>query len=385
MTGDLFAGLDAMPEAESRLALWLVLNSAVSPYRALIRRFGSAQHALAADWSDLGLHESHLKRIQQWHRHDGTVKRLFDRVIAGHSQQEFSLIFEDDPAYPALLKQISDAPPFLWLKGNPACLNQPQLGIVGTRKPSPSGRKLAYDFARALAQEGLWITSGLAHGIDAEAHHGALAAGGGRTVAVMATGVDLCYPDVHRKLYDQIIAEGGAVISEFAPGTPPLAYQFPRRNRLISGLALGTLVVEAALKSGSLITAKLALEQNRDIFAIPGHVHNAQSMGCLELIRQNGAQLVYEPSHILDALQLPTARTLNQTDIPHLSEEDKKAPEVPSHLAAVWQRLDWTGLTIDELVEQSDIPVAELTGQLMELELLGLAVQQAGRYQRCRV
>ena len=432
---DLFFGLDAMPEAESRLALWLVMNGSVPTYRALIEHFGSAAQALAADWRDCVSHDAHLKRLRDWHDSRGKLRPLFDRIIREVAAGQYQLIFEEDHQYPALLRQIADCPPFLFVRGNVACLNQPQLAIVGTRKPTPSGRQLAFQFAQTLAREGVWITSGLAHGIDGEAHAGALAAGGGRTVAVMATGIDQCYPQGHARLQQDILSAGGALVTEFVPGTPPLAYQFPRRNRLVSGMALGTLIVEGAIKSGSLITARLALEQNREVFALPGHLHNPQALGCLELIRTDGARLVYEPQHILDALNLlpsplmtvsaPDTNTTGQTsasqgstsqnsanldsasqnnahtaaptqaaahnpaltDQPVASNPDtgaSAAQPVAPHLQKLWQALDWTPQDMDTLIDQTGLPVADLTAQLMELELAGMVISQNGRYQRCR-
>jgi len=204
-----------------------------------------------------------------------------------------------DPAYPALLKEIADPPPLLFVRGDPAVLSRPQLGIVGSRNPTPGGRSLAEDFARSLSRCGLVVTSGMALGIDAAGHRGALR-GGGTTLAVAGTGPDRIYPARHRDLARAIV-EQGAIISEFAPGTPALPSNFPRRNRIISGLSLGVLVVEAACRSGSLITARLAAEQGREVFALPGSIHNPLARGCHHLIRQ-GAKLVEDIEDIVEEL-----------------------------------------------------------------------------------
>ena len=275
--------------------------------------------------------------------------------------------------------------PFLFVRGAIECLIQPQLAMVGSRKPTPSGAQIARQFAAALAEQGLWITSGLAHGIDTEAHMGALSVSGGRTIAVLGTGIEVCYPDNQRFLYDRIVAEGGAIVSEFLPDTTPRPYYFPRRNRIVSGLALGTLVVEAALKSGSLITARLAAEQGRLVFALPGHIQNPQAEGCHHLIRE-GAILVDRPAQVLEDLQLPRRWQAAAQD----AEQAQKVSEASSHsipieLQPLMQYLDWTAQDIDTLVESSGWEVAPLSAALMQLELLGHVVQSGGRYQRCRV
>ena len=202
-------------------------------------------------------------------------------------------------AYPALLKLINDPPSLLYVHGNLEILNDPQIGVVGSRNPTQSGNNSAYDFAKHLAQTGLCITSGLALGVDGAAHQGALD-GNGPTIAVTATGIDRVYPAKHRGLAHKI-AEAGAIITEFPVGSHPDSRHFPRRNRIISAMSYGVLVVEAALKSGSLITARLAMEQNREVFAIPGSIHNPLAKGCHQLIRQ-GAKLVETADDILEEM-----------------------------------------------------------------------------------
>ncbi|AXI03434.1 DNA-protecting protein DprA [Aquirhabdus parva] len=368
------------------LALWYVVNHSIVTWRGLIAHFNSAEQALAAsagDWKVLSVHASHLKRLSDW-KVNGAIRQQYHQTIRAIEQGDFHLLYEKMPEYPKLLATITDPPPFLFYQGNIGCLNQPQLALVGTRKPSPSARKIAFDFARELAQSGIWITSGLAHGVDADCHRGALAAGGGRTIAVLGTGIDLCYPSAHQSLFNQIVAEGGLILSEFTPKTEPLAHHFPRRNRIVSGLSLGVLVVEAALKSGSLITARLAAEQGRDVLVIPGHIANEQAAGCHQLIR-DGARLVTSVADILEDLNLSRNPLLSSSLESAVAQPVEPAQPLDAHLQPLMAHLDWQGQSIDSLVDSSGIDVATLSGFLMELELMGQVVQVNGLYQRCRV
>lgn len=288
------------------------------------------------------------------------------------------LIGLQDPRYPPLLKEIASPPLQLWLRGNPDCLHLPQLAIVGSRSPSVGGEENARQFARYLAEGGFAITSGLARGIDGCAHQGALA-GGGRTLAILGTGVDRIYPAQHRKLAADILVSGGALVSEFPPHTRAEAHNFPRRNRIISGLSLGTLVVEAAVKSGSLITARLALEQNREVFAIPGSIHNPLARGCHRLIRE-GATLVETAADIFEQLQgslawqrqqLPEARS----DLP---------PPLSPDLQSLLDAIGFDPVDIDQLVETRGMPVGELMAALIALQVEGLIADSASGYYRLR-
>ncbi|TEU24183.1 DNA-processing protein DprA [Alkanindiges illinoisensis] len=399
------------------LALWFVVQHSVSAFTALMAHFGSADQALRASttaWQSLRLHHAHAKKLQDWQQNPALASQ-FEQAIKSLDHAQDHVIALNDLHYPKQLKHIPDPPPFLFVRGSIHALNQPQIAMVGSRKPSQSGYQIAAQFAQALAQQGFVLTSGLAHGIDASAHQGALQAGQGQTIAVMGTGVNLCYPSANQPLYWKIIASGGAVISEFMPNTAAREYHFPRRNRIVSGLSLGVLVVEAALKSGSLITAQNALEQNRQVFAVPGHIYNEQSRGCHQLIR-DGALLVDDPQQIVDELDLPRrwhlqeqqhAQNLPQqiiapeahTVASQASAQHKAksagsvdpasvalapALEVSAHLQPVYQTLDWVGISLDDLVDRIAIDVATLTSHLMELELLGFAVQQGGLYLRCR-
>jgi len=303
-----------------------------------------------------------------------------EQVLQWAEQSNQNLITPSDQTYPERLKQISTAPPLLMVHGEIACLSLPQIAIVGSRYPTASGQTQAFEFAHALANEGMVITSGLARGIDGFAHKGALQAGG-KTIAVLGTGLLEIYPKQHKRLADEI-SEQGAVISEFPLHTKGLPGHFPRRNRIVSGLSLGTLVVEATLKSGSLITARQALEQNREVFAIPGPISNPQKAGCHYLIRQ-GATLVEQPEHIFQELSLLWDISLSSNACDTRQESpspllDQLEPEQYHVLKAV----DYEGLNLDELVIKTKLEVAKISVMLMELELTGLIRQEQGVYSR---
>lgn len=284
-----------------------------------------------------------------------------------------------DPAYPSLLKQISDPPFVLFWQGNAHVLTSPQLAMVGSRNPSGEGRRNAEEFAAYLVGCGLTITSGMALGIDAASHRGALKTNG-TTIAVWGTGLDKVYPPSHRELAEEI-ASTGLLVSEFPPGTPPLPHNFPRRNRIISGLSVGTLVVEAAQSSGSLITARLASEQGREVFAIPGSIHNPLARGCHRLIRE-GAKLVESAGDVLEELA------------PLLKLEPVRAPKPdPISTAAaetddpeyrlLLNSLDHAPTSVDALVERTGLTPDIVSSMLLMLELQGqVEATPGGRYSR---
>ena len=275
-----------------------------------------------------------------------------------------------DKAYPEQLKTLADPPPVLYVRGNVDCLSEPQLGIVGSRNPSVSGKKHAQDFAQSLSKQGIVVTSGMASGIDASAHIGALEADR-PTIAVCGTGLDRIYPAKHKSLAHQI-ATKGALVSEFCIGTAPIAANFPRRNRIISGLSLGVLVVEASIKSGTMITAKLAADQNREVFAIPSTIDNPLSKGCHQLIKQ-GAKLVENIADILDELQLPTSYSPDQmTD----AISTKDVDNTPSVLL---KYLSYEAISIDEMVEKSGLSPQIITQELLLLELENRVIKIEGR------
>lgn len=279
--------------------------------------------------------------------------------------------------YPGLLGALDDAPAELYLAGDPDVIHLPSLAIVGSRNPSRGGRDNAYRFARHLARTGFCIVSGMAEGIDAAAHEGALD-GGGRTVAVLGNGPDVAYPAVNRDLAKRIVGEG-AIVSEYPPGTPPRRWHFPRRNRLISGLSLGTLVVEAARQSGSLITARLAGDQGREVFAIPGSIHNPMSRGCHELIRQ-GARLVESADDILSELA-PLIGHLQKSD-----GDNGPEPSAVEHDEDYVRLLDVVGFdpqTPDELAEKSALTIEQVSSMLLILELEGeIEALPGGRFSK---
>jgi DNA processing protein len=277
--------------------------------------------------------------------------------------------------YPPLLAAIPDAPLVLFIQGTAATLSLPQLAIVGSRNPTQLGRDTARQFAEHLAGAGLAITSGLALGIDAAAHRGALA-GGGRTVAVTGCGLDTVYPREHAGLAEEIAANG-ALVSEMPTGTPPLRQHFPRRNRLISGLSVGTLVVEAALQSGSLITARLASEQGREVFAIPGSIHNPMARGCHRLIRQ-GAKLVETADDIFDELGalLDGLRSATRAEAPDVQADSR--PALDKDYEILLDALGFAPAGIDTLVARTGFATDVVASMLLILELDGRVAQQPG-------
>lgn len=285
-----------------------------------------------------------------------------------------------DPEYPALLRELSDRPIALFARGNTKLLDSPQLAMVGSRNPSGEGRRNAEEFAAYLAGCGLTITSGMALGIDAAAHRGALKATG-MTLAVWGTGLDKVYPPAHRELAEEI-ATKGLIVTEFAPGTPPLPYNFPRRNRLISGLSVGTLVVEANQSSGSLITARLASEQGREVFAIPGSIHNPLARGCHRLIRE-GAKLVESAGDILEELA-PLLKL--ETSPARVSSAPARAPaaepEDPEYRLLL-NSLDYAPTSVDALVERTGLTPEVVSSMLLMLELQGqVEAAPGGHYSR---
>lgn len=315
-----------------------------------------------------------------------------------------AVLVRGSPDYPVLLENTVRPPPLLFVRGDPACLSLPQLAVVGSRRATRGGLDNARAFSALLAASGFAITSGLALGIDAEAHRAALTTG--RTVAVMGTGWDQVYPRANRSLYDAIVAGGGAVVSEFSAGVPPLRTNFPRRNRIISGLSCGVLVVEAAVRSGSLITARYALEQGREVFAIPGSIHNPQARGCHQLIRE-GALLVEEASQIVE--QLGSLLGISQLTLPQLASSEKIAPPslpagrgafspadrgssksapTDTGLTAIQQRvlaaLGYDPIAFDRLLAETGLTVSDLNAELMALELSGHLEQGAGFIHRVR-
>lgn len=405
-------------EQRAVLALWTEVNASLSAYHKLISNFGTAGLAWNAKveaWRQLGIHSTHLKRHEQPEQTLTTIDKIQQALLDG----KYGLLFADQPDYPAQLLEIYDPPPLLFYRGDKARLQQAQIAIVGSRKPTAHAQKITFDMAQYLAQAGYIITSGLALGVDKRAHLGALAQSDteyqGRTIGVMGTGIDVNYPNHHDKLFGQIIDQGGCIISELLPHTQPHKHTFPRRNRLVAGLSLATIVTEATIQSGSLITARLTSEQGKQVFAIPSHIDNSNAEGCHHLIRE-GATLIYHPQHVLEDInnqldyrahtyqpssnaessieratlsqstnslntETLSTKSINQSPQSNLKPSSHTSV-IPEHLALIYEQLDWHGQDLDALLNTTDMSAAQLIGQLMELELLGVISVQGGRYLR---
>ena len=343
----------------------------------LLTHFDSVENIFAASSSELSQCQLKPDSIEAIRNPDSSsIQKDLDWL---NSAPDHHILSWQETLYPTRLKQINDAPPLLFVRGDPDYLSQPQLAIVGSRTPTASGRRAAHDFAQHLSNAGITITSGLANGIDAASHEGALQGIGG-TVALVAHGLDIVYPAAHQQLA-QAITQAGAVVSEVPIGTLPARGLFPQRNRIISGLSIGTLVVEAALKSGSLITARLAIEQNKEIFAIPGSIHNPLARGCHQLIRQ-GAKLVETADDILEELSnhLKTPLASEQTTHHH-KEIHTDSPQAldPDHQKLL-KCLSYEPASIDELVNLSAFSAAEIASMLLIMELEGTVSSHDGRY-----
>lgn len=323
-----------------------------------------------ADLKQLGMTQPAIKAFRT--QSPNQPSEIVEKTLNWAERPANHLITICDDRYPAHLKNIHTPPPFLMVKGNLQALHLPQVAIVGSRYPSPSGEQQAFDFAEQLTHLGLAVTSGLARGIDAAAHNGALQARG-TTIAVLGTGLNQIYPRQHKQLSEQII-EKGALVSEFGLEVQAFKGNFPKRNRVVSGLSLGTLVVEATLNSGSLITARQALEQNREVFAIPGAIHNPQKAGCHHLIRQ-GAVLVESAEQIMTELGYQIAPITEKVAVPLELDLD------PLQYKIV-MALGYDGIDMDDLVNKTQLSVAQLSVALMDLELSGIVTQASGQYLR---
>ena len=370
----------ALPKTDAELRAWLrlMLTPGVGNHtaRALLAQLGPPEAIFAST------HAQHL----------GVVNERVAQALAQEPQgledayaqtqhwlseaDHRALVTLDDAHYPPSLLETADPPLWLFAQGQLACLRQTHaVAIVGSRNPTPQGLANARAFAAAMAQAQLTVVSGLVLGVDGAAHEGALRAGG-LTIAVVGTGLDRVYPKAHHALAHQI-CEQGLMLSEYPLGTPPQAANFPKRNRIISGLSLGTLVVEAALASGSLITARTASEQGREVFAIPGSIHATQSKGCHALIRQ-GAKLVESAQDVLEELRLsaPLPTSADCESAPTLTEPTGEC-------SALLQALGHDPVSLDELSLRTGLPSADLQAHLLELELSGDAARLPGaRWQR---
>lgn len=348
--------------------------------RRALEAVGSCDALLACDALTLARVGCRPATIQALLR--GVTEERLEADLAAIEQGGWTVLAAHDPRYPAALLEIAKPPAVLFVAGDPAVLARPQLAIVGSRHPTANGRITARDFACHFASLGLVITSGLALGIDAASHGGALSARGGLTIAVCGTGLDLCYPPANRSLAERIIAAGGALLSEFPPGTPPWPAHFPQRNRLISGLALGVLVVEAAARSGSLATARCAGEQGREVFAVPGSIHSPQSRGCHALLRQ-GAVLVECAEDVLTELKIDQLNQLvkNPSDLSIGPPDEAARLHNPGEILLDALGFEPTGL--DALIASTGLSSSSVASLLLALELEGrVASDSAGRYFR---
>lgn len=386
-----------MTQTEDSLRSWLALNHIpnLGPVRihSLLNIFENPSAILNAGlsgWKEAGLSEKmiHQLSVPDWDKVDADLKWL--------EQENASILTLDDESYPSLLKNIPDAPPILYVLGQVEILNLPQLAIVGSRNPTHAGKDTAHNFAAYLTSVGMTVTSGMALGIDTAAHQGALdsmnkgVAGNGFTVAVTGTGLDRVYPAKNRELAHKI-AEYGALVSEYAPGTPPLPGNFPRRNRIISGLSMGVLVVEAALQSGSLITARLANDQGREVFAVPGSIHHPLAKGCHALIRQ-GAKLVETADHILEELGAFAAMidkfATSAVDSGYSEQNSDQKNEMESNFILnvddeykqVLQCVDFEPTSVDKVVARSGLTAEAVCSMLLVLELQGYVTALSGGY-----
>jgi DNA processing protein len=350
---------------DASLASWISLSQVPGlgneGLRRLLQAYGSPDSVLQASVSSLS---KHVKPAVAQAVVAGVDESAFSSVAAWLEDPLNRILTVADAEFPQFLLNTADPPLLLYVKGRLDLLNAKSLAVVGSRNASAQGLRNAEAFAKSISDAGLCIVSGMAHGIDAAAHLGGLQ-GAGSSVAVIGTGLDKVYPAANRELAHRL-AQEGTIISEFPLGTPPLAANFPRRNRIISGLSLGCLVVEASVQSGSLITARMALEQGREVFAIPGSIHSPQSKGCHALIKQ-GAKLVENAQDILEELGYQsTAKTVGI------------APEHP-----LFVHLGFDPLAAETLAQRSGLTIGELSAILLQLELDGIVASlPGGLYQR---
>lgn len=385
--------------------LWRVPRVGAKRYVAILQAFGSPKAFLQSP-------ESERRRAGA-----ATETEALDKAKRGadtdirwlQDNPDATILTRADENYPQALLTIADPPPVLFTRGNVGLLSEPQLAIVGSRSPSHEGRENAHNFAQFMTQNGVVITSGLAQGIDGAAHEGALSQKArqlaGETIAVMGTGADRIYPAKHHDLAHRV-TQRGCIVTELPIGTPVVPQAFPRRNRIISGLSLGTLVVEAGLKSGSLITARTALEQNREVFAIPGSIHNPLARGCNHLIRK-GAKLVETAADIFEELQpsllafveSEKSDTLNTNDVLTLASDAMQAPQAvamahpktpifngDAQQQQLWAALSYDPQSVDVLVQRSGLTAGQISSMLLIMELSGHVTKHpGGKYCRMTV
>lgn len=360
-----------------RLLMWPGLTRSMA--RRLLRALGSPQAVLgatASQWASAASPAAAQALSTPDPQANARLQLALDWLAVHPARQVLTL---DDPRYPQPLLHCGDPPLMLFLEGRADLLQRPSVAVVGSRQATPQGLAHARQFASVLSEAGVTVVSGLATGIDGAAHEGALA-GAGSTLAVIGTGPDIVYPSRHRGLWRRI-AQDGLVVSEHAPGTPALAHHFPHRNRIIAGLTQGTLVVEATLKSGSLITARLAMEGGREVFAVPGSIQSPQARGCHELIRQ-GAQLVESAQEILESLGL-SGRPTDSTAAPVAGaatavSDGPGEPSPGTPHGRVLRAMGHDPVSLDALVGRTGDAASVLGAHLLELELQGLVARLPG-------
>jgi len=362
------SNVQSLAEAADWLRLTSIPGLGDQAIRKLLTAFGLPGQIFAAGRSELlrVVGESQVALVVGA-AGDAEVAAAVEKGLQWLAAPGNHLLTLADADYPADLLNVADPPPLLYLKGRRGLLAAPCIAVVGSRNATAQGIANAESFSRVLSESGYTIVSGQALGIDTAAHRGGLA-GRGSTIAVIGTGADIVYPARNRELAHEIAAEG-LIVSEFPLGTPAISNNFPRRNRIISGLSRGVLVVEAALRSGSLITARLAGEQGRDVFAIPGSIHSPLSKGCHSLIKQ-GAKLVDDARDIIEELGVPSA----QAPVPAL---EPAAPAISRH-AGLLDHAGYDPVTVDQLAERSGLTIDALSAILLELELDGLIAQLPG-------
>lgn len=364
------------PDLPYQMVVWQAPHVTLSVLQNAFKQFTTAKNLLSASTTELCQLGFSQKNIHYLHHPPWSS---IETQIKWASSPDHHFVYPNDPAFPFLLMQTNQPPLKLFVRGKLDILNHPQLAIVGARRPTLHGSKTAFKFAQELSNAGFLITSGLALGIDAAAHRGAIN-NHHPTVAVLGSGINIIYPKGHQSLADNLLSAGGALVSEYPLGFPPLPYHFPQRNRLISGLSVGVLVVEAALGSGSLITAHCAVINNREVFAIPGSIYSSLSEGCHQLIQQ-GAKLVHSPRDIWDELPQvlrPTALLTPGQRVVQVSHNAQVA-DTPRKLL---QCIGFDTTSVDDLVVASGLPVHLIIGVLSELEIAGYIKAVLGGYTR---
>jgi DNA processing protein len=390
-----------MLKDESLFAWWLLSSTqgigsiAQNKIREQLPFCSALAECSAQDLISMGL-KSNLAFAWQQSKDSGDnlnpfVSAGWQKIHMWCQQQDCGVLMPDEEHYPKALAVLRDAPIFLFYRGNSQLLNESSIAIVGSRNPTHYGREQAFTIAQQLVMSDWHVISGLAIGIDGEAHKGALNSltgiGRGKTIAVLGSGLEAIYPKRHQGLADDIVEGGGVLLSEHLPDIKALAQHFPRRNRIVSGISLGTLVIEAAYKSGSLITARLAAEQGREVFALPGAVTNPLSRGCHQLIKE-GANLIENATDIINlinsdlALETRAAGADNPPEKQHNLFGIASGPKLEGKTKTLYQALDVVPTAIDTLVNRTGLSVAEVAQQLILMELKGYVAQTPGGYVR---